>query len=530
MRRHSIIRALALLALTASAARAQKKILVYTRNFTPDNKGYVHENIPFAVAALTKIGAEQGLTVHVTDDPSVFDDAKLAQYAALVFANSNNEAFATDAQKDAFRRYIQRGGGFVGIHSASGSQRDWPYFWSVVGGKFVVHPKIQPFTVRVVDSAQVATAGVPAEFEWTDEFYFLDHLNSGIHPVLVSDRTKLRSTEEMKPPASEFPNPTPLAWWQTFDGGREFYIALGHDKATYTNPILTRLIANAIVWATTKPKHVASSDVSVATVPKPTRSGYAAVNGLQMYYEMYGSPSSRMPLVLLHGGGSTIGTNFSRIIPLLESTRTVIAVEFQAHGHTRDVDRPFTFEQDADDIFALLHELHIPKADLLGFSNGGTTAMQVAIRHPEVVNRLVIASANYRRDGMQSGFWDFMKNGTFADMPQPYKDAYLKIVPSEEGLHAMYERDNRRMLAFKDIPDEAIRSIHAPALVVVGDADVIQPEHALALSRLLPHGRLCILPGTHGSYMGEIMTPLANDEVPRTFVSIVTQYLSSKVN
>jgi type 1 glutamine amidotransferase len=166
-----------------------------------------------------------------------------------VFSNSNNEAFATQAQRDAFQRYIRGGGGFVGIHSASGSQRDWPYFWSVLGGKFLVHPKVQQFTVRVVDSAQVASRGVPSEFEWTDEFYFTDHLNPGLHPVLVSDRTKLQSLDAMKVDISALPNPTPLAWWQQFDGGREFYIALGHNKDDYTNPILVRLIENGILWA-----------------------------------------------------------------------------------------------------------------------------------------------------------------------------------------------------------------------------------------------------------------------------------------
>jgi type 1 glutamine amidotransferase len=239
------------LALAAETASAQRKVLVYTRNFTSDGKGYVHDNIAASVAAIRKIGAEQGFGVDVSEDPASFNDANLKQYAALVFSNSNNEAFAEEAQKDAFRRYVQAGGGLVGIHSASGSQRDWPYFWSVLGGRFVGHPKQQRFAVRVVDSAHVATEDVPAEFEWTDEFYFTDHLNPGIHPVLVADRTKLLFLDAMKVDVAGFPNPTPLAWWQKFDGGREFYIAIGHNKADYANPILYRLIANAILWAMT---------------------------------------------------------------------------------------------------------------------------------------------------------------------------------------------------------------------------------------------------------------------------------------
>ena len=260
--------------------------------------------------------------------------------------------------------------------------------------------------------------------------------------------------------------------------------------------------------------------------PAHPRSGYAQVNGLRMYYELHGEGGT--PLVLIHGGGSTIGTNFGRVLPLLSRSRRVIAVEVQAHGHTRDIDRPFTFEQDADDVAALLDSLHVPKADVLGFSNGGTTALQIAIRHPGKVNRLVVASSNYRRDGMQEGFWDFMEKGTFADMPQPYKDAYLKINPSQEGVHAMHDRDAKRMLAFKDIPDESIKEIKAPTLVVDGDRDVVRVEHAVQLSRLLPHARLAILPGTHGEYLGEIMTPKVSDRRVGIFADLVAEFLDGR--
>ena len=258
----------------------------------------------------------------------------------------------------------------------------------------------------------------------------------------------------------------------------------------------------------------------------PVKSGFARVNGLRMYYELHGAGGT--PLVLIHGGGSTIGTNFGGLLPQLSGSRRVIAVEVQAHGHTLDIDRPFTFEQDADDVAALLDSLHVPKADILGFSNGGTTALQIAIRHPGKVNRLVIASSNYRRDGMQAGFWDFMEKGTYADMPKPYEVAYLKINPNQAGVHAMHDRDAKRMLAFKDIPDESIRAIQAPALVVVGDNDVVRPEHALALSRTLPHARLCILPGTHGSYLGEIMTPNVSDRTVAIFADLVTDFLDGR--
>jgi len=233
----------------STTRNAQRKVLVYTRNYLPDGKGYVHQNIAASVAAIQKIGAEKGIGVDVSEDPASFSDANLQQYSALVFSNSNNEAFATEAQNEAFKRYIQRGGGFVGIHSASGSERSNPYFKSVVGGKFLVHPRQQSFTVRVVDSSQAVTDGIPREFEWKDEFYFVADRSASIHPVLVADRTKLQFLDLMKVDVSMFPNLVPLAWWQTFDGGRQYYIALGHNKEDYVNPLLVRLIENGIVWA-----------------------------------------------------------------------------------------------------------------------------------------------------------------------------------------------------------------------------------------------------------------------------------------
>ena len=274
---------------------------------------------------------------------------------------------------------------------------------------------------------------------------------------------------------------------------------------------------------------VARAQASRVPASKPSHAGYADVNGLHMYYEIHGERTDATPLVLLHGGGSTIGTNFTRVIPGLKTSRQVIAVEFQAHGHTRDIDRPFTFEQCADDVAALLEQLHVAKADVFGFSNGGTTALQLAIRHPSAVNRLIIGSANYRRDGLPSGFWDIMKRGSFDDMPQVYKDEYLKIDPSQAGLHAMYRRDSNRMLAFEDIADSAIHAIRAPSLVIVGDRDVIRPEHAMELSRLLPHGRLVILPGAHGEYLGEIMFPNVDDRMVSVFVTIADEFLTSQL-
>jgi type 1 glutamine amidotransferase len=244
-RRHLLCAALAFAPFLQAA---EKKVLVYTRNFVANGKGYVHDNIASSVAAIQRMGRENGFAVDVSEDPKVFAGANLKQYSALVFSNTNNEAFENDAQREAFQRYIRAGGGFVGVHSASGSERKWPYFWSVVGGKFLRHPKFQKFVVRVKDANHPATKDLPAAFEWTDECYYSDNLNPGIHPLLVTDPAKLDDPEKAAYPGDRFGDSLPLAWWQEFDGGREFYTALGHTKEDYANPILYKHILGGILW------------------------------------------------------------------------------------------------------------------------------------------------------------------------------------------------------------------------------------------------------------------------------------------
>lgn len=230
-------------------AQTAPRILVFTRNYTPDGKGYVHENIADSVAAIRRMGEEKHFTVEATDDPGVFTDESLSKYAALVFSNSNNEAFATEAQRSAFQHYIHAGHGFVGLHSASGSEREWPYFQQVLGGRFAFHPVQQGFTVSVADPAFAVMKGVPPQFAWNDECYFLDRLSPDLHPVLTTDRTKLQLGTHVAE-AEAYANPLPLAWYHTFDNSRAFYLALGHNPADYKNPILYGIIERGIVWAT----------------------------------------------------------------------------------------------------------------------------------------------------------------------------------------------------------------------------------------------------------------------------------------
>jgi pimeloyl-ACP methyl ester carboxylesterase len=226
--------------------------------------------------------------------------------------------------------------------------------------------------------------------------------------------------------------------------------------------------------------------------------GYAPVNGLKMYYEVYGTNNGKIPpLVLLHGGGSTIETSFGKVLPALAKTRQVIAFEQQGHGHTADiVDRPFTFEQSADDTAGLLRHLNIGKADIFGYSNGGHIALQMAISHPDLVRKLVVESAMFQRDGCDPGFWKSFEHAKLDDMPPELREAYLGVAPHPEDLPTFFAKSVQRMLNFKGWTPEDLQSINAPTLVLIGDRDIVRPEHAVLMFRLLPNAQLAVLPGT----------------------------------
>lgn len=270
-------------------------------------------------------------------------------------------------------------------------------------------------------------------------------------------------------------------------------------------------------------KRTMPAEMSTDNQPKQdSTSGYASVNGLKMYYEIHGAGS---PLVLIHGGGSTLQTSFGRVLHEFAKTHKVIAVEMQAHGHTADIDRPLSFQQDADDIAALLKQLNIDKANIFGYSNGASTTLQFAIRHPQMTNKIIVASTFYKKSGAPDWFWKMMSNPSFEGMPQPYKEAFLKINPDTNALHKMYERDVARMQSFPDITDEQMKSIKVPAFIIIGDKDVTTAEHAGEMQRLLSNARLAIIPGGHGDYIGEITTPQDSTVISFT-VSMINKFLS----
>lgn len=267
---------------------------------------------------------------------------------------------------------------------------------------------------------------------------------------------------------------------------------------------------------------------SVSTPPsKPLECGHAPVNGIEMYYEVHGRRDG-VPLVLLHGGGSTIEVTFSRVLPVFASSRTVIAVEEQGHGRTTDRDQPVTFETSAADVAALLRHLKVDKADLFGFSNGASVALQVAIRHPHLVRKLIFASSITKRDGAHPQLWEFMNQADFSNMPQPLKDAFLRVNPDVQKLRTMHDKDAARMRSFKDVPDDLVRSVRAPTLIVLGDQDIVKLEHAVELTRLIPGARLLILPGGHGDYLGEAVMTQKDTRYPELTARLIEEFLDSR--
>jgi len=238
----------------------------------------------------------------------------------------------------------------------------------------------------------------------------------------------------------------------------------------------------------------------------PAKTGYVPVNGLQMYYEIHGTGQ---PLVLLHGAFSAIGTSFGQVLPGLAKTRQVIGLELQGHGHTADIDRPLTIEGMADDVAAAIGQLGLEPADVFGYSTGAAVALQLVVRHPAVARKLVLASVTYAMDGVHPGLMEGLGEMTPEMMHgSPWHEEYLSIAPHPEDFATLFAKKTEMDRQIKDLPAEAIRAIKAPTLLVIGDSDLVRPEHAVEMFRLLgggvfgdtpaglPNSQLAILPGT----------------------------------
>jgi pimeloyl-ACP methyl ester carboxylesterase len=262
-----------------------------------------------------------------------------------------------------------------------------------------------------------------------------------------------------------------------------------------------------------------------------SKGGYVSVNGLEMYYEIHGTGQ---PLVLLHGAFSAIGTSFGELLPDLAKTRQVIAFELQAHGHTADIDRPLSLEGMADDTAAAIKQLGIEPTDLLGYSMGAGVALRVVIRHPEVVRKLVLASITYTMSGIHPGLMEGLGNMTPEMMHgSPWHEEYMQIAPHPEDFAKLFAKKTEMDRQTRDLPAESIRRIKSPTLIILGDSDLVRPEHAVEMFRLLgggvfgdtpaglPNSQLAVLPGTsHVSLASrtELLIPMINSflDMPMT--------------
>lgn len=254
----------------------------------------------------------------------------------------------------------------------------------------------------------------------------------------------------------------------------------------------------------------------------PIRNGHLNIRGISMYYEDYGQGG---PIVLIHGGGSSMHVSFGKAFKALSKQYRVLAFDEQGHGRTPNSDRPFSFESTADDIVEALKQLNIDSASFIGFSNGATTALHLAIRNPQVVKKLVLGSVLYRKNGASPQFWKFMQNASLKDMPQELKDSYLQIAPNPQDLNKMHDKDLARMLNFKDIPVKDLKKIKAPVLIMQTDRDVPTIEHAVELMNILPDSRLAILPGQHDNFLGNISSVTPDGPMTKVSLSIIQEFL-----
>lgn len=233
---------------------------------------------------------------------------------------------------------------------------------------------------------------------------------------------------------------------------------------------------------------------------------YASVNGLEMYYEVYGTGN---PIILIHGGLGGV-VEYSQLIPVLSESRQVIAVELQGHGHTADIDRPLRFEWMADDIAALIEHLGYENADVMGFSLGGGVALQTAIQHPQVVRKLILVSTPYAQSGIhpefQAGMAAMSAEAAESMLETPMYHYYSSAAPNVDDWATLVEKSGALLRQEYDW-SALVQGLTTPTLILVGDSDFIPPSHAVELFSLLgggvpgdfvglPSSQMAVLPGT----------------------------------
>ena len=256
----------------ARVASASFKVLVLTKT-----TGFRHDSIPVGVQAIRDLGAANGFTVDATEDDALFTDAYLAQYQTVVFLSTTGDPVGTAAEKDAFQRYIEHGGGFVGVHAAADSGYSWPWYGQLVGAYFKQHPAIQAGRLVVEDPVHPATRGLPASYIRTDEWYDFQTNPRGTVHVLTS-------VDDSSYTGSTMGTDHPNTWCHNFDGGQAFYTGLGHTSESYSEPNFLHLLLGGIL-STAK---AVSADCSIAA-PPPVISLRAHANGRYVTAENAGA-------------------------------------------------------------------------------------------------------------------------------------------------------------------------------------------------------------------------------------------------
>jgi type 1 glutamine amidotransferase len=242
MKKNITIAILSLTALVFMAARSSDKkqaVLIFSKT-----NGYHHACIPVGIAAIQKLGEENGFSVDSTTDSLSFSKKNLKKYAAVIFLCPTGEVLGPD-QEAAFKQYIQNGGGFVGIHSATDCEYDWPWYNRLVGAWFKSHPKQQEAKLLIVNKNHPSTAGMPDTWIRKDEWYNFRDLNP--------DVTVLIKIDESSYTGGENGGNHPMAWYHNFDGGRAFYTEMGHTDESYVDPMYLKHLLGGIEWAMKKP-------------------------------------------------------------------------------------------------------------------------------------------------------------------------------------------------------------------------------------------------------------------------------------
>jgi cytochrome c len=223
---------------TSSAkVRQEKRVLIFTKTAADS---YRHASIGPAKIAVKKLCEENGFQADTTESSEYFTDEKLKQYSTLIFISSNKDVF-TPEQKEAFQRYIRAGGGFVGVHAATGTEREWPWYGKLVGAVFVWHPPIQSGTIDVIDQTHPSTKDLPKRWQRYDEWYFFRDINPDIKVLATLDTTTFKSERH----TANYP----FAWYHEFEGGRSFYTAGGHSPEDYTDTTFMKHILGGIQYA-----------------------------------------------------------------------------------------------------------------------------------------------------------------------------------------------------------------------------------------------------------------------------------------